>query len=420
MILVQNLLQRLNGNNILSSIVCLLGILGSSCASLPSESFHSHIISSIPYPKSYPYSTSTSHNLVGANAKISLLLPFKLNAISFNIDGTDPKNLIESNALIWDFYQGFIVGLDSIGQYNKDHGLKGIDLQVLDSEEDSLALQQILASGVLRESDFVVGPIYPAQIKQVTHYSILEHTYFVSPISPQPLSNYNNPNLIMVNSPLEEYSIKTAEFIKNHYGVSNILILDNSPQDKIFYSPMLSHFIYPPKVIKLSTSEINEQKIPLSQNLPNILIVPSLDKSFWSKLVVFLGNYSISNQITIFAHPNFSRINPYQPDLLQRFHVHYPSNFFLDKENLFTIDVQKLYKSKFLVNPNEYALLGFDIGYYFGKAATAPDPILNTLTNYSWKGVHNDFNFVKVPGTGYWNRSIKMLEFFSGGIREDQ
>jgi len=422
MILVQNPPLPLSGNKLKGylSIFCLLFLLANSCGSIQSSMSQPKLgLHPLLGRDINPSETRLKH--FGGNsqvANIALLLPFNLNTLP--ADGNAAQAQIESNALVWDFYQGFLLALDSLGRYNLDHNLKGIDLQVMDTGEDTLVLNQILQGGPLDPVDLVIGPLYPNQIKAVTNYSISKNKFFVSPISPQPLSNFNNPNLIMVNSPLEAYSERTANFIQEQYPASNILILETSPQDKAYYGPMLSHFILPPKIIKLNSSQINSGKIPLSTNLNNILVVPSLDKAFWSKLTVFLSSLSPTIPIQVFAHPNFPRLNYGDQDLLQSLHVHYPSTYFMDKDDAATIEMLNLYKSRYQINAGEFSLLGYDVGMFFGKALTSNDSLSTVLLNANWKGIHNDIRFNKEPKLGYWNQSIKMIEYSSNSLVEDK
>ena len=353
-----------------------------------------------------------------STANISLLLPF--NLFQFSTENTSPnlRGTIETNAVAWDFYQGFRMGIDSVARYNLKHGLKGIDLQVIDSGEDSTSLNQILKGGSLDQSDLIIGPLYPDQIRLVSWYSKAKQKFFVSPLSPQPLSTYQNPQIIMVNNSLEGYAQKTGDFIESHYPTGNVLILDNNPIDKAFYGPMLNHFIYPPKVIHLELNEIKEDNIPISPDLPNILIVPSMDKSFWAKLEVFLSNYKPPYQIVVFAHPNFPRLNLMDRDLLQNLHLHYPSNFYSDPDDSYSQAIINEYKILFNSSPTNNALLGYDIAQYFGSLVSSNNKFPNALS-IPWKGVHNDFNFLKLPGIGYQNQSIKMMQFSNGLLKEE-
>ena len=426
MILVPNPRPRLNGNKGLFLLLILSAwIFQISCSSQKMDQKEgSYSLVDKGLGNNYdPFSSAQIQHFTSGKgnesvANLALLLPLNLNSMGSDPNSASLHNTIENNALVWDFYQGFVLGLDSVGRYNQDHGIKGIDLQVMDTGEDSLVLNQILMGGPLDPMDIVIGPLYPSQIKQVSHYAIQKKKFFVSPISPQPLTNFNNPYLIMMNSPLEAYSQKTVEFIQDHYPVANVLILDNSSQDLSYYGSMVSHFNHPPKLIKININQIGTEKIPLSQSLPNILIVPSLDKAFWSKLVVYLGSLNPSFQLNVFAHPNFPRLNFIDQDLLQNLHIHYPANYLIDKDDPAAVQMQALYKSRFQTNPSQYSYLGYDMGFYFGKSLTSGDSLQVSLNSFDWKGIHNDFHFTHDPKLGYQNTSIKMLEYINNTLQE--
>jgi len=399
MILVPNPPLPLNGNNF-KVFLSFLGIL---------------IVFLID---SFPLRAQDNHGL--KPVKISILLPLNLSSVNLDTTKSNFKNSVETNGLIWNFYQGLLLGLDSAGRKNLQDGLPEFHLRVMDTGEDTSSLKNMNGWISLDSSDLIIGPIYPDQIKWMGDYSQKMKKFIISPFSPHPLSQFNNPRLIMMNSPLEAYSIKTAEFIQDKFPVANIMILETGVQDRAFYQPMLSHFSYPPKIIQIGINDINTDKIPVSQNLPNIFIVPSMDKAFWSKLVVYLSSFTNPSQLNVFAHPNFSRLKIKDNDLLQGFHLHFPSGNFIDREDPSTLKIYNLYKSKFFMAPDEYSFLGYDMGIYFGEAIQDAGGLEKFLKYNTRKGIHNDMNFLFEPGRGYWNHILKMLEYRDNGIKEDQ
>lgn len=88
---------------------------------------------------------------------IALLLPFQLNRIS----GMRPTaEDVKRSALALDFYQGFQLGLEELG----DQGSK-FNLQVIDSEDDNYRNSSLATSTVIKNASLIVGPIYPKEIK---------------------------------------------------------------------------------------------------------------------------------------------------------------------------------------------------------------------------------------------------------------
>jgi hypothetical protein len=105
-------------------------------------------------------------------------------------------------------------------------------------------------------------------------------------------------------------------------------------------------------------------------------------------------------------------------DLLQSIHLHYPSNYFIDKDDPLIYQMQNLYKSRFQSTPGEFSYLGYDIGLYFGKSMTSADSLKVRLENSDWKGLQNDFHFTWDPKLGYRNTSLKMLEYINNTLQE--
>lgn len=342
---------------------------------------------------------------------ISLLLPFKLNSLNVN-----SRAEIERSYLPLDFYQGFRMALDSLAAQGKP-----VKLNVFDSQDNPAEVESLIGSGKLNKSSLVIGPVFPDEIKRTADFASRTHTYFVSPLSPHPLSDFNNPWLIMAGSPLDAYAEATAGFINDHYASARVTILRSSDADDKFIRPILEHLKKAPEVIRLAeTGKLSMLKSRLEAGVENVLIVPSLDKPFWSSLMVYLGEQFAGQPLVVFAHPSFERLQFTNTDLMQQLGIHFPSDYFLDKNNPNVQKFLREYKSRYSTGPGRYAVIGFDIGTCFGSILSEKGKVDNSLDGAAYQGLHNHFNFTKVPGQGYWNSSIMMLKYSQGQLLEDK
>lgn len=411
MISVQNPLPPLSG----SKIILLLAVIGVlvSCTARKSAIQPDAAVNRAVVAKA----KTDTVILAGRNkalhdeAAISLLLPFKLGAIN-------PENRtdIENAYLPLDFYQGFRLAIDSIAASGTP-----VKLTVFDSQDDSARITAMLAAGALNETRLVVGPVFPAEIARVKDYAEKTHTYFVSPLSPHSLSDFNNPWLITVNSPLDAYAIRSAEFINTHYAGAHIIVLRTSEADDRFIKPLLAGLQASPEIIRVvSSQKMSFLKGRLDAINQNVLIVPSLDKGFWSNLMVYLTEQTAVQPLVVFAHPNFERLQYSNYDLLQQIGLRFPSTYFVDKADANMQQFMRAYKTRYFSNPGRYATIGFDVGTYFGNLVKNKANLDEALSNSDYKGLHNEFKFKKVPGQGYRNSSIMMLKYNQGQLLEDK
>lgn len=416
MISVQNLLQPLNGNkNCL--FLLFLGLLF-SCAARKNS-----IVTSTQKnrPTGTGYTTGNlkrDSGILSAKRQnpesfstISLMLPFKLAGIN-----AENRSELEKSYLPLDFYQGFRLAIDSLAASGNK-----IRLNILDSQDDSSRISSLIALGQLDHSNLVVGPVFPDEIEKVKSFAVRNHTFFVSPLSPHKLSEFNNPYLIQVSSPLEAYARQTALFINEHYPGAHIIILRCTESDDRFIKPLSEALLAVPEIIKA----VNNQKMvflksKLEPGKQHILIVPSLDKSFWSNLMVYLTEQALDVPLVVFAHPNFERLQFTNYDLMQQIGLRFASNYLLNRSEQNVQGFIRAYKNRYVANPSRYAVIGFDIGTYFGRLARNKPGIEDALNESDFKGLHAEFKFKKVPGQGYENSSIMILKYSQGQLLEDK
>lgn len=416
MILAQNLLQPLNGNK-KTLFFLFLGLL-CSCAARKNSVISStqHVLLNKPgyatgILKKDSGTLSSKRQDHESFSTISLMLPFKL--LSINVEN---RAEIEKSYLPLDFYQGFRLAIDSLAATGNK-----IRLNVLDSQDDSSRISSMIASGKLDHSSLVVGPVFPDEIEKVKAFAVTNHTFFVSPLSPHKLSEFNNPYLILVSSPIEAYARQTALFINEHYPSAHIIILRCTESDDRFIKPLTEVLVTVPELIRV----VNSQKMvflksKLEVGKQNILIVPSLDKSFWSNLMLYLAGQTVDIPLVVFAHPNFERLQFTNYDLMQQIGLRFASNYLLNRSEQNVQGFIRAYKNRYFVGPSRYAVIGFDIGTYFGGLAKNKSNIEEALNESDFKGLHNEFKFKKVPGQGYENSSIMILKYNQGQLLEDK
>ena len=112
--------------------------------------------------------TACSPKTVPVNKKpemvISLILPFELKTIDYKTAGVADLRKAE---IAIDFYQGFKMALDSVA--NTVGG--NFKLQVYDSKDDPANIAVLAAKAGIKNSDLIVGPVFPNGIKAFATYA---------------------------------------------------------------------------------------------------------------------------------------------------------------------------------------------------------------------------------------------------------
>ena len=344
-------------------------------------------------------------------ADVSLLIPFKLNQLNLK---TATKAQVERADMAIDFYQGVKLGIDSAAA----QGLN-FKLNVFDTKDDNSQLATLFKKEALKNSNLVIGPVFPEGVKYITNFAVANDLAIVSPLAASKPSDFNNPKLISVVNNINQHGEKVADYIAEKYQSSNsimVLINPKKSADEQFAAPIRNRFKqkYPNFIVQEFTSAyafetrmVKGKKYALIICSAEVSFVkPSIDKIFKLKNLK-TGGYDIN----LFGHPNWVK-QTYSIDQLQDLNTIVSSSYKIDYKSSSVINFIKKYRAQFNFEPSEYSFKGFDIGYYFGKLlAKHGADYLDYLTKEKYKGLHNSFEFAFSPTFGYYNTELMLLQY---------
>lgn len=344
-------------------------------------------------------------------ADIALLIPFKLNEINLK---TATKAQMDRANMAIDFYQGVKMGIDSAAA----SGLN-FKLEVFDTRDDNSQLATLLKKGSLKNSNLIIGPVFPEGLKYLSTYSVTNDLAMVSPLAASKPSEFNNPKLISIVNNIDQHAVKIADYIADHYQASNSIVVLINPKktaDEQFASPLRARFKqqYPNYVLQeFSSAYAFETRMIKGKKYAVVIcssdlafVAPSIDKLAKLKNLK-TGGYDLN----LFGHPNWAKQN-YNIEQLQNLNTIISSSYHVDYKSAAVISFVKKYRSEFSFEPSEYSFKGFDIGFYFGKLlAKHGESYLDYLIREKYKGLHNNFEFEYNPQYGYVNKDLMLLQF---------
>ncbi|RYF22796.1 MAG: amino acid ABC transporter substrate-binding protein [Flavobacteriales bacterium] len=344
-------------------------------------------------------------------ADISLLVPFKLNQINLK---TATKNQIQRTDMAIDFYQGVKLGIDSAAST----GLN-FKLNVFDTKDDNSQLANLFKKEALKNSNLVIGPVFPDGVKYITEYAIANDLTIVSPLAASKPSDFNNPNLVSVVNDIAQHGAKIADYISKHYQSNNSIVVLINPKktaDEQFAAPIRNYFKTKQTgfiVQEYTSTYAFETKMIKGKRYALIIcsddagfVKPSIDKVYKLKNLR-TGGYDIS----LYGHPNWAKQN-YNVTQLQDLRTILTTSYHIDYKNGSVINFIKRYRKEFSYEPSEYSFKGFDIGFYFGKLlAKHGESYRDFITKEKYRGLHNSFEFDYDPQTGYYNTALKLLQY---------
>jgi len=404
MILVPNHPLRLSGNNF-RIVLCMLIFL-SACSKkvIPPKPVEKPAPVEIVLPKvEQPVKKNIDHSIV-------LLLPFQVNTINLK---TSKKADLNKADLAIDFYQGFKLGLDSLSS-----GGHNYNLQVFDTQNNETRVVNLAMSGSVKNQDLIVGPIFPESIRTFSEFSDLGKILQVSPLAASMPSEFNDPDLVSINNSIDQHGLKIAEFINKQYKPEdvNIVLINTQKTLDARYSGFIKRYLN-----ELSGSGFRVIERPnvigiegyLSSTKNNLVLITSTDRAFLLAAIDKL--YNLKNKkfrIELFGHPDWMKARYLNPEKMQALNARISASYFVNYKAQNVKNFVARYRDEFGMEPSEYSFKGFDTAYYFGSLIEKYDrQYPDHLVKEIYKGLHNEYRFVKDSKYGFRNTSLMLLRY---------
>jgi ABC-type branched-subunit amino acid transport system substrate-binding protein len=343
-------------------------------------------------------------------SSIALMLPFNLDQLDLSVNASY-ANLSKADLAI-EYYQGFKFALDSLTA--KGYNYK---LQVFDSKDTAPQARALAINAKIRSSDLIVGPVFPESVTAFTS-SFTANKIVVSPLSPAPPAEFKSNKLVTVIPPLEYHAWAAAQYIDSRIKPKKVFILKSGYSDENKYIIPFHKAIDSLGKKKITVTSLLVTHGNLDALLPqlsttdeNVFIVPATDELFLIVTLRSLQKLAQTYPVTVFGHPNWTKLNFLKPDLLQDIKTHITTADNIDYKSPVTISFVKNYKKIYHTEPSEYAIKGFDEGYYFGTLVNAGADSLAHLDKAGYKGLYNQFNFIKTPNYGWVNTHVTILQY---------
>lgn len=344
---------------------------------------------------------------------IALLLPFNLDDITFGT-GKPVKNTLKTNIAV-DFYEGFKLALDSLT--NSGQNFK---LTVFDTKDEVSQAQKLALTPVIRNSDFIVGPVFPAGVQAFSMRINSLHKPVISPLSAASPAGYNNETLITLTPPLEFHAMRAARFIQENIHPKTVYILRSgfSEENKYILPFKRSIDSLSKKRIKVVDVIISKGNFTallpkLSTTTENVFVIPSIDRSFLRVTLAALDKLSDTYPIQLFGHPNWSKATFLKPEVLEKLHTYITSAYQPNYKSAAMIGFVKSFRKTYHTEPTEYAIKGFDTGLYFAKMGADFPKNFKNLQDMPFDALHSRMEFVHKKGYGWINTYVDILQYSS-------
>ena len=138
--------------------------------------------------------------------KVALMLPFSKETAG---------SKREAQSRIVEFYEGFLIAADSLKRQNVS-----MDIYAYDTKGTKAGTTKILANGVMKDMDLIIGPVNPGSITSVADFAQQHNIRLIVPFAPKVDEVFNSPLLYQINTPQSYlYSEVYEHFIRPHFDM---------------------------------------------------------------------------------------------------------------------------------------------------------------------------------------------------------
>ena len=343
---------------------------------------------------------------------IAILAPFKMNEIELDSIENSKKYLKNLNltSISLDFFSGAIMAFNKMKNYGLD-----IEVKVLDTENDFGTISNILSQNKFEDFDFVLGPLIPRNINQVSRSILKSKTPLVSPLS----SNEIEINEHVVQS-MPSKLIQRKRMLKY---IDSLIDEDPDPCVMIIYDNKNSD-IKEQLMVRFPYSELintDETNGLVDPEITDSLLVSSKNNFVFlesENLNVITSVSSLLNS-QISKERNISMMTTFRSDIYENENISfehlgnlnftYPSYYMPVYDNEKINFFNDLYLKEFGKRPNKIAIRGYDITLDLILRVANRKRFDKSIKLGETEYLQNKFNYMP-KNKGYINKAIYLIK----------
>lgn len=339
--------------------------------------------------------------------KAAIILPFLLDGSNLNND--QPKMV--------EFYEGFLLALDSL----KKDGVS-VDLHLYDSGNEQQSIDSILNLPEMRNMNIIFGPVYEKHIAEAAAFADTTGIRLVIPFERDVEAVFTNPHIYQVNTPQSYFYSEVYDHFFHQFPHPNVIFFDSPGEQE---DEMIAGFkqelanrnaTYTTLIADTATNK-DVIRSHFALDSENILVMTSKKSGALNNMMpvfqlLVRDTATTKFDVHLFGYPEYQVYTNNHLASFYEIDTYFYTSFYTNNLLPQAINYHKKYRriySKEIVNRYpKYAILGFDIGYYFLKALHLyGTDIENRLSEMSYIPIQTGFKFERVNNWGgFINRKV--------------
>lgn len=356
----------------------------------------------------------------GRRYKVGLLLPFAVerndSALAATAAGEEPR-YYEATRIAAQFYAGATMALDSMQQLGFN-----ADVTVVDMGDDTRSWSAALKQPGLSGMDLFIGPFHRSAIEQLAR--INPNAHIVCPVPQTNKVILGQPTVSKVTPTRTDLLRHTARYVAQRHARDNVILLrpdiaaEKEAQDQMAtalrealagQSGRLRDSVL---VAKPGRRDLGDLPGKLNANQLNVIVAPSEDVEFVTTLVGKLKPLAAKYRIALVGMESWQEVESVSATDLDALGYLFASGTWTDPTDPRLVAFTKTFRERFKTDVDEYALLGFDVTYYYLQALMTQGPAFpEQFPLVHTEPLHMGFRMTRTgPENGFRNEYAIMLQ----------
>ncbi|MBO7067490.1 MAG: LysM peptidoglycan-binding domain-containing protein [Bacteroidaceae bacterium] len=351
-------------------------------------------------PKSEVATEEATKKQTTSNIKVGVVLPFEEKS-------DRSKKMIE-------FYQGFLMAADSV----KKEGIS-LDIYTYSSGTTEAELMDVLMNPEMRTLDVLFGPVDEQQLPATISFCRLNNIKLVLPFT-NGQSISGNPHLYIACPNNTVSTAEAASLVIRAFANKNYIILKSNNENSkgsLFtqtLSDMLRKQGYNVQVLNINSDE-SAYETAMNQLKDNVIIPDNTSIKTLNILISNLDSFRQNHptyNISLLGYPEWQTYTNTLLNSFFTFDTYIYSTYYYNALAMNTKTFEQAFTKNFgkpmAVNYPRYAMMGFDLAYYFlHEIQSNGSIIVNQHVPYQ-----NMYRFIQEEDNGgYSNRFIQLIHF---------
>jgi ABC-type branched-subunit amino acid transport system substrate-binding protein len=355
-------------------------------------------------------------------------LPFGTSSINYDTSGNVIGKLPSTAQMAIQYYKGVMLALDSLSR----SGYK-ITSNIYDTNGDTLVLQSIIDKAEMPDMDLIIGPFFIDELRKASRFCERFKIPLISPYSTTTSFIKSNPYYILSKPTLSSHCKALYDYMEMKFNPSRIIMLyTNTDQDKNYaalFEQAWKQSALKPSLYKLTDSTkvtYRQVDLYLMPGENNIIIIPSTNETFISKMTAKLDSLSATYNITLIGMPQWRESQTLKVNQLSRLNCIISHYSLLNKSNDAYKKLAVTYANRYNAAITDYAIDGYNDAFYFIKTlsdkrftAEYNFPQLDMICKQMILVPQSKLsNTIAATADYYENKFVKILQYKNGRLEE--